>query len=258
MVNSVIIDSISGNSTGGVVSYNDSGTVTNCYNTGIVIGGNATGGVVGVNNISGGLVTNCYNTGIVIGGDNTGGVVGSSANHSTVTNCYNTGNVSGNTDVGGVVGYLSNATVNYCYYLDGCAKDGQSVTQTGLGVSTINTAGTDSNGTTNAFTGTGVSCVLSSTSGYNITDSASISESIAAGAALSTALNTWVASTTYNTWISTAGYPIFGALYMPMTASALTVFASQTVGYVAAPALQTVTITNTGNQAIYANTADFN
>ncbi len=35
-----------------------------------------------------------------------------------------------------------------------------------------------------------------------------------------------------------------------MTASALTAFASQIVGYVAAPALQTVTVTNTGNQAI--------
>ena len=106
----------SGNSVGGVVGYNQSGSsVTNCYNTGTVSGSDIyVGGVVGQN--SGGSsasVTNCYNTGSVSGSYFVGGVVG--YNDGTVENCYNTGSVSGNS-VGGVVGYNNSGNVANCYY----------------------------------------------------------------------------------------------------------------------------------------------
>ena len=109
---------------GGVVGFNNGGTVTSCTNSGTVTAtGNAAfvGGVVG-NNISS-TVTNCYNTGDVIAqGDNShaGGVVGN--NYSgTITNCYNTGMVetkgSGGS-AGGVVGYNFSGTVTNCINTD--------------------------------------------------------------------------------------------------------------------------------------------
>ncbi len=74
-----------GYNSGGVVGYN-SGSVENCYNTGN-ISGNISGGVVGWND-SGGTVENCYNTGTVSGsGGHVGGVVGYNSGGS-VTNCY--------------------------------------------------------------------------------------------------------------------------------------------------------------------------
>ena len=113
--------SVSGNSyVGGVVGVvgvvgDSSGTVKNCYNTGSVSGNSYVGGVVGSNSFSA-TVTNCYNTGNVSGnsvsGSNVGGVVGDSSG--TVKNCYNTGSVSGS-NVGGVVGHNRSSTVENCY-----------------------------------------------------------------------------------------------------------------------------------------------
>ncbi len=103
---------------GGVVGRNSGtyGSVTNCYNTGEVTG-STSGGVVGYN--QSGTVENCYNTGTVSGSDYVGGVVGS--NSGSVTNCYNTGsgNSVGGNSVGGVVGYNSSASVANCYYQTG-------------------------------------------------------------------------------------------------------------------------------------------
>ena len=81
-------------------------------------GGNRVGGVCGTNS---GTVTNCYNTGNVKGNNYVGGVCGD--NYRTVTNCYNTGSVEGNNSVGGVCGY-NNRTVTNCYYLTGTAAGG--------------------------------------------------------------------------------------------------------------------------------------
>ena len=134
-------------SLGGVVGAN-SGTVTNCYNTGNVSGsGNGVGGVAGTNT---GTVTNCYNTGNVTGSKYTvGGMVGANSG-GTVTNCYNTGSVTGSKYyVGGVVGQNGNAgTVTNCYYLTGCAKDGNDAVQFGIG------SGTQGNTTADAEGGT--------------------------------------------------------------------------------------------------------
>lgn len=117
--NLTVSGSVSGsNYVGGIVGYNQYGTVESCTNTGnaSVSGSSYVGGVAGRND---GTVRNCYNTASVSGDSTIGGVVG--YNGDTVTNCYNTGEVSGSDSggsdmVGGVVGcnYLS---VLNCYFL---------------------------------------------------------------------------------------------------------------------------------------------
>ena len=107
--------SVSGNEyVGGVVGQNYRGSVENCYNTGAVTGSsNYVGGIVGDNS---GTVENCYNTdsGTVTGTDDcVGGVVG--LNGGTVENCHNIGKVSGKISVGGVVGDNSSGSVENCY-----------------------------------------------------------------------------------------------------------------------------------------------
>ena len=113
---------------GGVVGYNNGGTVTGCIfsGSGSVSGKISVGGVVGLNSGSNGVVENCYNTGKVSGPDSgnisgdsyvggVGGVVG--YNGGTVENSYNTGKVTGSadsSDVGGVVGWNS-GNVENCY-----------------------------------------------------------------------------------------------------------------------------------------------
>ena len=106
---------------GGVVGYSyKRSTVTNCYNTGSVIGEERVGGVIGYATTTN--VTNCYNTGSVNGEKHVGGVVGYSRSayngSTTVANCYNTGSITGSNYVGGVVGYntgdSNNGTVIDC------------------------------------------------------------------------------------------------------------------------------------------------
>jgi len=64
-----------GESVGGLVGYNNEGTIQNCHATGDVVGGNYTGGLVGRNYNS--TIQNCYTTGDVVGGDDhIGGLVG--------------------------------------------------------------------------------------------------------------------------------------------------------------------------------------
>ena len=103
-------------SVGGVVGYNNGGTVTGCTFSvsGTVSGRMYVGGVVGRNSGTYGSVTNCYNTGEVTG-STSGGVVGYNQS-GTVENCYNTGTVSGSDYVGGVVGSNSGSVKN-CYFL---------------------------------------------------------------------------------------------------------------------------------------------
>ena len=140
-------------SIGGVVgSNNPDGTVRNCHSVGSV---NSTasyvGGVVGFNHADG-IVENCSNTGTVSNDGNfVGGVVGD--NYGTVQNCYNTGAVSGTgIRVGGVLGINgASGAVTNCYYLNGCAKDGNSVTQFGIGNATAGSTTPDEAGKTTAM-----------------------------------------------------------------------------------------------------------
>ncbi len=163
-----------GERVGGVVGYSNGGTMTNCYNKGTVSGSSSVGGVVGSSigtvtncynegNVSGTservggvvgignrIVTNCYNKGTVSGSYYVGGVVGQ--NSSAVTNCYNEGTVSGTGErVGGVFGYNYGNGKN-CYYLSGCATDGNNVTQFGIGNMTLGSTTADVSGQTDSKT----------------------------------------------------------------------------------------------------------
>lgn len=101
---------------GGVCGYN-AGTITNCYNAGMINKltddyTNDFGGVCGYNT---GTIIDCCNTGNVSGVNYNGGVCGS--NDGTIINCYNTGGVSGDYHVGDICGDNYGATVTNCYYL---------------------------------------------------------------------------------------------------------------------------------------------
>ena len=110
---------------GGLVGFNDGGTISNCYFTGTVTGPTGgvaapVGGLVGLNKT--GTITNCYTSGTVsgtLGGHIAlGGLVG--ANRDSISNCYSSAtNLNGSgssfsTSVGGLVGSNSGPITN-CY-----------------------------------------------------------------------------------------------------------------------------------------------
>ena len=138
--------SVSGkNYVGGVVGYNDGGTVTGCIfsGSGSVSGEWYVGGIAGQNN---GTVENCYNTGSVNGSadsSDVGGVVG--LNRGTVENCYNTDSVSGIGSVGGIVGYNVDFD-GYSASVENCYNTG-SVTVTGSDGRVGGVVGQNYNGT---------------------------------------------------------------------------------------------------------------
>ncbi|MFI3165028.1 MAG: right-handed parallel beta-helix repeat-containing protein, partial [Bacillota bacterium] len=101
------------------------------------------GGVVGPNS---GTVSNCYNTGTVTGSTvGIGGVAG--YNFGSVSNCYNTGNVTGDSNVGGVVG-SNNGTVSNCYAFSGISVTGNADSNNPVTAGSVILIGENSNGTT--------------------------------------------------------------------------------------------------------------
>ena len=116
-------------SVGGIVG-NNGGTVSNCSNSGAVTG---TADYIYVGGIAGagsGRVTNCSNSAVVSGTGNgaiyVGGIAGGDGS-GMVTNCSNSGKVvRGGTAtyvyVGGIVG--ASGTVSNCYYLEGTCETG--------------------------------------------------------------------------------------------------------------------------------------
>jgi len=138
---------VGGYKTGGLVGYNLSSTIHNCYSTGSVLGISGVGGLVGT--IKNATITHCYSTCTVscIEGEtgNVGGLVGANENSSIINsfasgsvwgqmyvgglsgssfgdteicrieNCYATGNVFGERAVGGLTGYVSNSIILNCY-----------------------------------------------------------------------------------------------------------------------------------------------
>jgi len=88
---------------GGLVGYSEKNTITYCHNHGIISGLSEVGGLVGYNvRVS---LINCYNTGTVSGRlNNIGGLVGRNQAECLIANSYNSGNISGNDEIGGLVG----------------------------------------------------------------------------------------------------------------------------------------------------------
>jgi len=85
---------------GGLMGYNEYGTVSNSYSTSNVTGSMYVGGLVGVNEF--GTVSNSCSTSSVVGKEIVGGLVGQ--NRNTVGSSYSTGSVTGEDFVGGLVG----------------------------------------------------------------------------------------------------------------------------------------------------------
>ena len=109
----------SGSDVGGVVGYQQVGSITGCSSSATVKGTERAGGVVGVTNGGTTPLTACYATGnVTVENDGTsnawaGGIVGMNGT-GTLIACYAAGNVSGNI-VGGAVG-VNYATVTACYW----------------------------------------------------------------------------------------------------------------------------------------------
>ncbi len=103
---------------GALVGYSAySGTISNCYSSGLVRGQGYVGGLIGYN--VGTSITDCYSSATVsissIGYSKFGGLVGS-ANSCTISNCYSTGSVNGQASIGGLVGRTTNSvTIIDCY-----------------------------------------------------------------------------------------------------------------------------------------------
>lgn len=109
--------------TGGIVGYNDGGTIEGSVNRGNISGTYKVGGVVGEN--WAGNITQCGNKGNVkssqrgVATYGTGGVAGRSVSaESIISESYNTGEITSNTEAtGGVVGYTNayGASITSCY-----------------------------------------------------------------------------------------------------------------------------------------------
>ncbi len=98
---------------GGICGEN-SGTITNCYNTGSINGDSYVGGVCGENSHHN-SITNCYNTGDINGNNNVGGICGcNSSSKKQISNCYNIGSINGDFQVGGICG-VNRSTIRSCY-----------------------------------------------------------------------------------------------------------------------------------------------
>ena len=96
------------NHVGGICGYNNSGTITDCTNSGSVDGSDYVGGVCGM--MYEGTITNSTNSGSVEGAECVGGVCGMKYK-GTITNSISSGSVTGEYYVGGVCGYNSFATI---------------------------------------------------------------------------------------------------------------------------------------------------
>jgi len=89
---------------GGLAGQN-SGEISVCYSTGVVIAGRSVGGLVGYNS-GNGIITNCASHCTVSGFENIGGLLGNNGYgiNCWVIRCFSTGMVTGTEDVGGLVG----------------------------------------------------------------------------------------------------------------------------------------------------------
>lgn len=117
---------------GGVAGYFNDAIITDCYNTGEITGKTQVGGVTG--RVFGGSITNSYNYGVVTGADfvsSAGGVTGGVSDGGSVMGCYNTGDVFGTGDyaffVGGVAGFLGGGNVANCFNIGTVTGTGDSI-----------------------------------------------------------------------------------------------------------------------------------
>ena len=97
---------------GGLVGWQEGGSITASYASGNVSGDDDVGGLVGYQ--AGGNITASYASGNVSGDDDVGGLVGRQDGGS-ITASYASGNVSGDRDVGGLVGEQDGGSITASY-----------------------------------------------------------------------------------------------------------------------------------------------
>lgn len=105
---------------GGLVGYNNGGTISKCYSQASVSGSKKTGGLVG--RLESGTVSDSYATGSVTGTDKPGGLISEMSDD--VYRCYSTGYVTG-TGKGGLIGDKKAGTCSYSYWdtqTSGCSS----------------------------------------------------------------------------------------------------------------------------------------
>ena len=96
---------------GGISGYNAEGCpLKNCYSLANIRGGKYTGGIVGKNL---GTLTGCFNRGVVSGTVTVGGITGVNYNGQLET-CRNNGNVSGKAQIGGIAGENHGGFIQNC------------------------------------------------------------------------------------------------------------------------------------------------
>ncbi|MBR5012722.1 MAG: hypothetical protein IKY15_02150, partial [Clostridia bacterium] len=139
---------------GGIVGINlTSGNIYNLISTGTISATNYqwVGGIAGQNH---GTITNVFSTATVSGSYYVGGIAGQNGG-GTIINTYNKGTITGtNTYVGGIAGANQSGSIRFSYYLNTCAKDGNSTQQKGIGNATLGSTTADTAGQTNVFTAT--------------------------------------------------------------------------------------------------------
>lgn len=103
---------------GGLVGWNNNGTITNCSTSGSVSGAKEVGGLVGWHSYSNGVITLCNSSMVVNGIENIGGLVGQNQD-GLIELSYSTGSVNGITNSGGLVGNSrwGNALIRLCFSL---------------------------------------------------------------------------------------------------------------------------------------------
>ena len=102
---------------GGLVGFNDGGTISNSDVSGSISGGHQVGGLAG-NNQSGGSIENSQASGTVLGYRNAGGLVG--ANYDTISDSHATAAVTSEfpstiEQAGGLVGLNERGTISNSY-----------------------------------------------------------------------------------------------------------------------------------------------
>ena len=117
---------------GGIVGYMDSGDINNCSNNGIITSHiRFAGGIVGIITSSSAKLTNIYNIGKVVSENNSiaGGIAGSSS-EGEIRNAYNRGEIEGGI-IGGICGVRIGGTLLKTFYYT------ESNTLKGIGSSSI-------------------------------------------------------------------------------------------------------------------------
>jgi hypothetical protein len=113
-----IIGTSEGNSyAGGLVGYSGDFDIASSHHSGSVVGlGFYVGGLLSKSSING-IISDSYNTGKVSGTVAVGGIVGQSYKAMTLSNCYNTADVKGGgSHVGGISGYhYQGSIIENCY-----------------------------------------------------------------------------------------------------------------------------------------------